>query len=142
MGGKPTNTIITLEVDTDALIANPSDINNCVVFSDNQSDPAETPGRPDLYVSTVNQGATCTWQGVAKNKRDKINITVVAKKTKGGGADILEEITLGDPINDPNVVAKVKNAKISGEECYNVTFIINKNTSQSFKVDPRLKINQ
>ncbi|MBO3116953.1 hypothetical protein J4050_09350 [Winogradskyella sp. DF17] len=138
-GGKP-STIITLTVDTENIQQNEQSIKDNVVFSDNQSDPAENPGHPETYVSTVFKGSTCTWKGVAKNGRDTINITDVAKKSKGGGADILAEITLGDPIKDPNVTSTVKNADIPGDECYNVTFIINKNDRQPYTVDPRLKM--
>lgn len=141
-GGKPADTIITLTVDTDNIQNNEQSIKDNVVFSDNQSDPAENPGHPEKYVSTVNKGHKCTWQGAAKNKRDKVNITVVAKKPVDGGADILEEITLGDPINDPKVIATVKNADIKEPECYNVSFIINDNKKQVYTVDPRLKIKQ
>lgn len=141
-GGKPGNTVITLTVDTDALISDPSNIKNCVVFSDNQSDPAENPGHPETYVSTVIKGSSCTWQGVAKNGRDTINITDVAKKSVDGGADILEEIALGDPFDDPKVTAKVKNKDITGPESYNVTFMINKNESQVYTIDPRLKMRE
>ncbi|WP_178988485.1 hypothetical protein [Winogradskyella schleiferi] len=140
-GGKPADTVITLTVDTDNIKPNEQSIKDNVVFTDNQSDPAENPGHPDKYVSTVNKGHKCTWQGAAKNKRDTINITVVAKKPVGGGADILEEITLGDPINDPNVISTVKNSVITGTESYNVSFIINKNDSQVYTVDPKLRMN-
>lgn len=139
-GGKPGNTVITLTVDTENIKPNEQSIKDNVVFTDNQSDPAENPGHPETYVSTVIKGSTCTWQGVAKNGRDTVNITDVAKKTNGGGADILAEITLGSPINDPKVVANVKNADISGTESYYVTFIINRNMSPSYTVDPKLQI--
>ncbi|WP_370391241.1 hypothetical protein [uncultured Winogradskyella sp.] len=139
-GGKPGNTVITLTVDTENIQNNEQSIKDNVVFSDNQSDPAENPGHPETYVSTVIKGSTCTWQGAAKNKRDKVNITLVAKKPVGGGADILEEITLGDPINDPKVTATVKNADINDPESYNVSFIINDNTNQVYTVDPKLQI--
>ncbi|TCK69316.1 hypothetical protein DFQ05_0837 [Winogradskyella wandonensis] len=139
-GGKPGNTVITLTVDTDNIQPNEQSIKDNVVFTDNQSDPAENPGHPEIYVSTVIKGSTCTWQGASKNGRDTINITVVAKKSLDGGADILEEITLGDPINEPKVIAKVKNKDIKGPESYFVTFIINKNASQPYTVDPKLQM--
>ncbi len=149
MGGPPPPppppkipTVIILTVDTENIEPNKQSIIDNVVFTDNQGDPGETKGRPDLYVSTVDKGSTCTWQGVAKNGRDTINITVVAKKAVGGGADILSEITLGDPINDPNVTSTVKNIDITGTESYNVSFIINKNDSQVYTVDPKLKMKQ
>ncbi|WP_179007033.1 hypothetical protein [Winogradskyella forsetii] len=139
-GGKPGNTVITLTVDTENIKPNEQSIKDNVVFTDNQSDPAENPGHPDAYVSTVIKGSSCTWQGVAKNGRDTINITDVAKKPVGGGADILEEIALGDPFDDPKVTAKVKNKAITGPESYNVTFMINKNESQVYTIDPKLKM--
>ncbi len=140
MGKNPTPTVITLHVDTDKLISDPTNKNDYVVFTDNQSDPAETKGHPETYVSTVNKGLSCDWQGVADNKRDKVNITDVSKKAIGGGADILGEITLGDPFTDPKVTASVKNKAIKGFEYYNVTFMINKNESQVYTIDPKLKM--
>jgi len=141
MGKKPSDTVITLTVDTENIKPNVQSIKDNVVFSDNQSDPKENPGHPETYLSAVNKGKNCTWQGDANNKRDTINITVVAKKADGGGADILSEITLGDPINDPNVTSTVKDSVINGTESYNVSFIINKNDSQVYTVDPRLRMN-
>ncbi|MDY2586595.1 hypothetical protein [Winogradskyella aquimaris] len=139
MGGTP-KTVITLTVDTDNIQPNEQSIKDNVVFTDNQSDPKENPGHPETYVSTVFKGSTCTWQGASKNGRDTVNITNVAKKSKDGGADILAEITLGDPINDPKVTSTVKNEDIDGTESYFVTFIINKNTGQPYTVDPKLQI--
>ena len=81
-------------------------------------------------------------KALQKNGRDTINISDVAKKAVGGGADILAEITLGDPINDPKVIASVKNSDITGPESYNVSFIINKNESPVYTVDPKLQIRQ
>ena len=140
MGKTPTPTVITLHVNTEKLISDPTNIDNYVVFTDNQGDDPETPGQPGNYVSTVNKGLSCEWQGVADNNIDKINFTDVSKKATGGGADILEEIALGDPFDDPKVTASVKNKDIKGFEFYNVTFMINKNESQVYTIDPRLKM--
>ena len=143
MSKKPHKTVITLAVDVDNLIADPANIDNYVTFSDNQGDDAETPGQPGNYVSTVIKGLTCEWQGVVKdNKPGEINITDVSKKSEDGGADILEEIALGDPFDDPKVIAKVKNKDITGFEYYNVTFMINKNESLVYTIDPRLKMRE
>jgi hypothetical protein len=140
MSKKPHKTVITLTVDTENLIADPANKNKYVTFSDNQGDAAETPGEPGDYESTVIKGLTCEWQGVAVNKRDTVNITDVSKKAEGGGEDILEEITLGDPFDEPKVTAKIKNKDIDGFEYYNVTFMINKNESLVYTIDPRLKM--
>lgn len=140
MSKKPHKTVITLTVDTENLIADPANKNKYVTFSDNQGDAAETPGDPGDYESTVIKGLTCEWQGVAVNNRDKVNITDVSKKAEGGGADILEEIALGDPFDEPKVIAKIKNKDIDGFEYYNVTFMINKNESLVYTIDPRLKM--
>lgn len=140
MGRKPDKTVITLTVDTDKLISDPTNKKKYVTFSDNQGDDPETPGQPDKYVSTVNKGFSCEWQGVSVNKRDKVNITDVSKKSEGGGADILGEITLGDPFNDPKVTASVKDSDIKGFELYDVTFMINKNESLVYTIDPKLKM--
>jgi hypothetical protein len=140
MSKKPHKTVITLTVDTENLIADPANKNKYVTFSDNQGDAAETPGDPGDYESTVIKGLTCEWQGVAVNNRDKVNITDVSKKTEGGGADILEEIALGDPFDEPKVIAKIKNKDIDGFEYYNVTFMINKNESLVYTIDPRIKM--
>ena len=143
MSKKPHKTVITLTVDADNLIADPENIDNYVTFSDNQGDPAETKGQPGNYVSTVIKGLTCEWQGVvADNKPGQINITDVSKKSEGGGADILEEIALGDPFDDPKVIAKVKNNDIKGFEYYNFTFMINKKESQDYTIDPRLTMRE
>lgn len=141
MSKNPPPTVITLTVDTDKLISDPAKKNDYVVFSDNQSDdPGETKGHPETYTSTVMKGLSCTWQGVSLNKRDKVNITDVSKKSEGGGADILEEIALGDPFKDPKVTAKVKNKDIVGPEYYNITFMINGNESLVYTIDPILKM--
>jgi hypothetical protein len=140
MSKKPHKTVITLTVDTENLIADPANKNKYVTFSDNQGDAAETPGDPGDYESTVIKGLTCEWQGVAVNNRDKVNITDVSKKAEGGGADILEEIALGDPFDEPKVIAKIKNKDIDGFEYYNVTFMINKNESLVYTIDPRIKM--
>ncbi len=140
MSKKPHKTIITLTVDTEKLIADPTNKDKYVTFSDNQGDAAETPGQPGDYESTVIKGLSCEWQGVSVNKRDKVNITIVSKKATGGGADILAEIALGDPFDDPKVTASVKNIDIKGFEYYNVTFMINKNESQVYTIDPKLKM--
>jgi len=141
MSKKPHNTVITLTVDVDNLIADPDNVDKYVEFSDNQGDAPETPGQPGNYESTVIKGLACEWQGVVKdNKPGQINITDVSKKAVGGGADILAEITLGDPFDDPKVTASVKNEDITGYEYYNVTFMINKNESLVYTIDPKLQM--
>lgn len=142
-GGKPGNTVITLSVDTVGLIANPGNINNLVVFSDNQSDPAENPGHPEAYLSTVNKGSTCQWQGVATNTTDIINIMSIIKKDSGG-SDILNT-PIPPGLQGPNgggktITAVVTGSAVTGDELYTVSFSINSDTTV-YTVDPRLQMN-
>mgnify|MGYP006175355899 FL=1 len=142
-GGKPGNTVITLTVDTDALRTNPGNINNLVVFTDNQSDPDENPGHPEAYVSTVNKGSTCQWQGVAKNNTDIINILSIVKKD-AGGSDILNT-PIPPGLQGPNgsgktITAVVAGNAVTGEELYTVTFSINSDPTV-YTVDPKLQMN-
>lgn len=142
-GGKPGNTVITLSVDTVGLIANPGNINNLVVFSDNQSDPAENPGHPEAYLSTVNKGSTCQWQGVATNTTDIINILSIIKKD-AGGSDILN-IPIPPGLQGPNggaktITAVVTGSAVTGDELYTVSFSINSDPTV-YKVDPKISMN-
>ena len=142
-GGKPGNTVITLNVDTVGLIGNPGNINNLVVFTDNQSDPAENPGHPEAYLSTVNKGSTCQWQGVANNGRDIINIFSIIKKDSGG-SDILNT-PIPPGLQGPSgggktITAIVTGNAVTGVELYTVSFSINSD-STVYTVDPRLMIN-
>ncbi|WP_299122983.1 hypothetical protein [uncultured Winogradskyella sp.] len=143
-GGKPADTVITLTVDTEGLMADPNNVNNYVVLTDNQSDPAENPGHPETYVSTVNKGATCEWQGVPKQGTDKIDITGVFKKASGGN-DILKTPIppgLADPQKGGRKVlkAKVNGKYLPGNEEYTVNFTIN-DGPVIYPVDPRIKMN-
>lgn len=138
--GKPTNTIITLTVNTDGITT--SNVNDHVVFTDNQSDPAENPGHPETYVSTVNKGATCEWQGVAVNGRDEINIATVVKKAAGGNDILKTPIPPGlqNPKGGNKLTARVNGAYLSGNEKYTVSFTIN-DDSTVYPVDPSLRMN-
>ncbi len=144
-GGKPGNTVITLTVDTEGLIADPNNVNNYVVFTDNQSDPAENPGHPDAYVSTVNKGATCEWQGVPKQGTNLINITGVFKKVSGGN-DILKTPIPPGLQENPNkpsrkvLKAKVNGAYLTGYKKYTINFTIN-DGAIIYPVDPKIQMN-
>jgi len=133
---KPTNTLVTLTVDTSTI--NETNKNDKVTFTDDQSDPAENPGHPDQYVSTVNKNAWITWKGVSDNGTDTVNISKVEQKTTGGGSDILV-VPIGNP-NDGEVKARVKNSQVTGDECYNVKFNINGSTTE-YCIDPKLRMN-
>lgn len=142
-GGKPGNTVITLGVDTVGLIANPGNINNLVVFSDNQSDPDENPGHPEAYLSTVNKGSTCQWQGVATNTTDIINILSIIKKDAGGNDILNTPIPPGlqsSGSGGKTVTAIVRGNFINGDELYTVSFSINSDPTV-YTVDPRLQMN-
>lgn len=142
MSGKPADTIITLTVTTDGITTDPTNINNHVVFTDNQSDPAENPGHPDTYVSTVNKGRSCEWQGVAANGTDEINIASVVKKSPSG-KDILNTPIppgLQNPNGGNKLTARVRGNYISGNEPYTVSFTINDNPTL-YPVDPKIKMN-
>lgn len=129
--GKPTNTIITLTVDTANI--NETNKNLMITFTDDQGD-TETPGQPGQFESVVNKNSTITWKGVAKNGTDTISITDVSKKTTGGGSDILQEI--GNP-KDGIVTARVKNQQVTGDEFYNISLDV---SGTVYTIDPRLKM--
>jgi hypothetical protein len=135
---EPKDAIVLLTVDTVKIKEEPTD--SCVLFSDNMGDPKEKPGHSKEYITTVDKGKKITWEGVSTNGIDTINITLVSKKKKGGGSDILEEITLGDPLTDPTVVAKIKNKDFKEPENYNISFIINKKEKEIYTLDPKLQI--
>lgn len=142
-GGKPGNTVITLTVDTVGLIANPGNINNLVVFTDNQSDPAENPGHPEAYLSTVNKSSTCQWQGVAANSKDIINILSIIKKD-AGGSDILNT-PIPPGLQGPSgggktITAIVAGKAVTGVELYTVSFSINSDPTV-YTVDPKISMN-
>lgn len=133
-----TNTLVTLTVDTTTI--NQSNKNSKVTFSDNQGDPGETPGQPRNYESSVNKGAQITWKGEAANDTDTVNITVVSKKTSGGGSSIL--VTPIGPPTSGQVTANVINSQVTGDENYNVTFdVIRNNVTTGYSIDPKLKMN-
>jgi len=132
---KPTNTIITLIVETTTI--NQGNKKSMVNFSDNQCDTDEVPGQPGTYLSTVNKNSNVTWIGFPSSGSDIINITNVSKKSTNGGSDILKSI--GPKKGSPQTVtAKVKNKDVSGNESYEVSFNINGN--ESYTIDPLLKM--
>lgn len=143
-GGKPGNTVITLTVDTEGLIANPDNINNLVVFDDNQSDPKENPGHPETYLSKVNKGSICQWQGAAKNTKDIINIFSVSKKDEGGSDILTTPIPpglKGGPNGGTTITATVVGNAVTGEELYTVTFYIGSDIDTVYTVDPKISMN-
>ena len=64
------DTLVTLTVDTATI--NQNNKNSKVDFTDNQGDPAENPGQPNNYVSSVNKGARITWSATSKNDTDRV----------------------------------------------------------------------
>lgn len=140
MGGKPTNTTVTLTVDTNGITE--ANKNDKVVFTDDQSDPVENPGHPETYLSTVNKGARIIFKGVPKSGSDQINITSVVKKASGG-SDILVQPIAG-ATNNPNggdsLTAVVAGQQITGDEYYTVSFNINGNPPE-YPIDPKIKMN-
>ena len=142
MGNKPNNTVITLTVTTAGLTTDQTNINNHVVFTDNQSDPKENPGHPDTYLSAVNKGKICQWRGVSEPKGDKINIISVVKKKAGGNDILMTPIPggVGDKGSAKILTAQVSELALIGEEQYTVNFTV-KNDPTVYPVDPRLKMN-
>ena len=129
--GKPTNTEITLTVDTANI--NESNKNLMVTFTDNQGD-TEIPGQPGKFESVVNKNATVTWKGVAK-AGGAVSISSVSKKLgSDGGADILQDI---GPPNDGIITARVKNIQVAGDEFYNISFLVG---STTYTIDPKLRM--
>lgn len=138
MCGKPTNTTVTLTVETNGITQ--GNKNDHVTFTDDQGDPGENKGHPDLYVSTVNKGARITFKGVPKSGSDTINITSVVKKPTSTN-DILVQPIAG-ATNNPNggdeLTAVVAGRQITGNEYYTVSFNIN--GGPEFPIDPQLKM--
>lgn len=136
----PRNTNVLLSVNTQSI--NQQNKKNMVVFSDDRSDPAENPGHPETYVSTVNRNMRVSWSGLTSspNSTDTVSITDVSKKTNGGGSDILQDTSFGDPNGDGIVTGQVKDEDVTGDENYNITFIINGNTTDPFTIDPKLQM--
>ncbi|WP_411767578.1 hypothetical protein [Winogradskyella sp. A3E31] len=133
----PTNTVVTLLVNTATI--NQNNKNSKVTFSDNQGDPAENPGNPNVYYSSVNVGAQISWIGQSENGTDTVQITSVSQKTTDGGSDILQSI--GNP-NNGQVTAIARSVYVSGDENYNVSFTINNNTSNPYTIDPKIRMKE
>lgn len=137
---EPKDTIVTLTVDTENI--SDKNKNDTVYFTDNREcDPKENPGDPEHYVSTVDEGMSIIWTGFSKNGKDKVIVTFVEKKKDGkGGADILEDIALGDPKRNRDVVASIVKKYVEGYESYNVTLTINDDKKKVYTIDPKLQI--
>ena len=142
MGGKPGNTVITLTVTTAGLTTDQTNINNHVVFTDNQSDPKENPGHPDTYLSTINKGKICQWRGVSNPAGDKINIIKVTKKDDGGNNLLMLPIPagVGDDGSAKILTAQISEKALTGDELYTVTFTINDDPTE-YPVDPKIRMN-
>lgn len=139
----PNNTEVYLTVDTAHITE--ANKNDKVTFTDNQTDPAdpdpaETPGSPSTYVSSVKRGSQISWSAVAENGTTIVSITSVTKKADSP-VDILQEI--GNP-NDGVVTAVVNGSPpvpATAEETYSVSFsFTGTNGLESFTIDPRLKM--
>ncbi|MFD0976864.1 hypothetical protein [Salinimicrobium gaetbulicola] len=128
------DTVITVTVDTEKI--NLSNINQCVVFTDNRDDPSQQPGDPENYVSTVDKNMKAIWEGVSENGTDSVQITNIDLK---GNDD--PKILKDSHISSTNgiVEAKIKDKYESGEEAYKLTFTIN-NSNTSYPVDPKLRM--
>lgn len=135
------DTQVTLTVDT--LNINQSNRNDCVTFSDNRNDPAEHPGHPKDYVSTVDKGKNITWSGTPDPKSslpaDSVQIIYVLKKPgTSGGADILQnDYNPGDGVT---VQANIKDKDQTTNESYYIVFTVNNLTENPYIIDPQLKM--
>ncbi len=117
VSNNPKDTNVTITVRTDSITE--ANKNTSVVFSDDVGDPAETPGDPRDYVSTVWKNKKITWTSLARNDGNVVTISGVAKD---GGSEIMDDLTTGD--NDNVYQAKIKNdPKISPgtQESYSIT---------------------
>jgi len=139
------DTVVTLTVDTKNI--SQSNKNSSVVFTDNRSDPAENPGDPKDYVSTVDLGKNITWSGVpdpnASNPGDSVQVIFVLKKPgSSGGADILKQnYNPGTTISGiTTVTANIKDKNQTGIESYYVIFTVNNDTGNPYIIDPQIKM--
>lgn len=137
-GNKPVNSTVTLTVDTVNITEATKNAN--VTFSDDQGDPAEIPGQPGQYESTVNRNAQIIWTGRAANGTDTVCITDVSKKAVGGGSDILVA-PIGRPVSC-QVTGRVVNAQIAGDEFYTISFnVIRAGVTTGYSIDPKIRMN-
>lgn len=110
------DTAIELAVDTSTISETTK--NMAVTFSDDvNTDPGQSPGDPENYVSSVWKNCKISWTAKVKDSSRPVNILEVSKD---GGSTIMEEIKRGSL---PNVfTAKIKgNARPNDTESYSVT---------------------
>lgn len=130
---KDTNVYLTL---LSNLNITESNVKDKINFSDDRSDPAENPGHPETYLSSVDKNMKITWHGVNWGN-STVKIKEVSKKTNSP-ADILKKDKYTDTNDDGVVVGQVKDTQVSGDETYNVKFTID---GTEYTIDPRLKMN-
>lgn len=146
------DTDVTITVDTGAV--NQNNKNSKITFSDNRSDPAENPGDPTNYVSTVSSKKKITFTAVVKDTGtypdDSVAVKLVSKKTTGGGEAILKKDSYSDKDGNGVVVGQVRDDKISGTEQYTVKVEVTTNrgngdghviSTNTYDIDPKLEMN-
>ncbi|MGB5244880.1 MAG: hypothetical protein WBN19_01450 [Lutimonas sp.] len=141
------DTIITLTVAT-ALINN-NNVDQQVIFSDDQGDGQSSPGNSKNYTSKVNKGKKVTWTATLNtesgksNSGDSVTMVAILKKVNGlGGDDILEKDCYY--VDGTDVQGKVKsNAKDDETENYLAVFTVTTGSpavSTTYIIDPRIKV--
>ncbi|MBL7872596.1 MAG: hypothetical protein JNM78_13350 [Cyclobacteriaceae bacterium] len=146
------DTEVTITVDTGSV--NETNKNSKIIFSDDRSDPAENPGDPANYVSTVSSTKKVTYKAVVKDPasypHDSVAVKKVYKKAEGGGVEILKKDSYTDTNNNGVVVCQVRDNKITGTENYTVTVAVTTTRGSDgsyvtgtniYDVDPKLQMN-
>ncbi|MFD1314761.1 hypothetical protein [Namhaeicola litoreus] len=147
MSNQDKDTNIILSIST-ALI-NGSNVDQCVIFSDDRGDGSSSSGNSKNYISKVNKGKKVNWTASVNpnsgqsNPGDTVTVVAVLKKPDNlGGDDILEKDCYYQ--NGNLVEGKVKsNAELDATENYLVVFAVTTaSTAQttSYIIDPRIKI--
>lgn len=129
----PKQIVITMTVTSKNL--NEKNIENQVVFSDDHG--ARQNGSTKDFTSKVKKNQKLIWRGNfsdSNGEDDKVEIIEVSRKTKNGGAELLDHTK---PKGDGTVEGKIKDKDMTGTENYNVQFRIN---GTVYVVDPKLEM--
>jgi hypothetical protein len=132
------DTNVRLTVDTENITEENHD--ETVAISDDRSDPSEVSGKPSEHVTWVDKNMKIYWSAEPLDSQTGTTVDVLGifRKTEGG-AEILEAV-FRDPNRDGIVMGKIKNKKVEGIEYYNILIRVNGETSQTYLIDPKLKM--
>ena len=130
-----TNILVT--VDTGKI--NGNNVENFVVFTDDNGNSRGKPGNAKDFTSKVEKDKWVYWKGKAmdESSSDSVEIIEVQRKSRDGGAEILSSTSR---VQNGTVKGKIKDKDVQGEELYDLTFSINGDPQKTFTIDPKLKM--